>query len=824
MSLQDYNIFLSNPLDSKYHFPTLEETLLVLDDFLPRSKGESGYAANDENSFNKVKERIYNCSLGRQNIKTDDIHKFLNAFGIDYKKFRNDFVSFIKKDFHIQYEKNAYIVRFIHPYFREHFNLDQQNGHSDIWIREAPKEKKPLKEFLCDIEKDKTSLKLSETNNSDVLENYYQWKKGTTPQIEHLLNFLERIEKSPTQKISFFREKVLSLWFWQKAFDKFPFESQPYSVLKKIDSDYAKLHETFECIKGAKMPYSQKDNNERIHKHKEECHPHCYSYIMLMEFKHFILQHKDEEAIELLEKMVPFYFYNGDQEAPETNEAWNWYGLFLSFIAELCTRTNIDKNQKKSLKALFKRIYSLGCFFKIEENEFNLEQKDKETIIMSRYQKRFKEWPLFQFSYIRFPKNKASIPSPDYKKVNQKKISFGNVSNCPQLVFFTQLNEPEIVEKLLEKGAQVANTNPTNESALFWNLTYLNLSTHLSYGRTSVCTPNSSLLYENEELSEYIYADKEDPYKAYLESYKNNKSIDDCINDSYKIFKERKNKQRDIAYKIFKALIPRYKKYTGNSPYKSFEELTSSYESILNQAVCSGDLEILSNIIDLYKIYCGVDQRKWINKLAEKVQPRPPIYWIIRQYHYIYDLDFHLKQFKEDSGSSFFKKLGHDVDESLAKHWNITEPNNSATFAEQKMDAFVKLNSPSYCWAQNLLEVWERKYIEETLSEQKMLSMLKLLLDNHANPQVAMDGTTVQRQQEYNPIYEAIEIGWLDGVKLMVEAAIKQKTDYGPLDTEKLRIYAQKWEDEFQLHDYPNREYRSKRCKNVKEYLASLQK
>lgn len=823
MSIQNYNNFLSNPLATKYRFPTLEETLLALDEFLPHGKVANNYAADDKNSFNKVKERIYNCSLGRQNIKIDDIQSFLNTFNLKYKEFRANFVSFIEQNFDIQYEKNSYLTRILRLYFREYFNLNQEAGHSDIWIKEVPKEKKPLKKFFIELENDFTHFKLSEKNNSDVLENYYQWKKGVTPQIENLLSFLNRIEQSPIQKTLFCREKILSYWFWQKTFESHPFEQLSYSEQKQVDANYEKIHETFELIKNPKMPYSLKDNNERILKHKEECHPHCYSYIMLMEFKHLVLQHKNEEALDLLEKMIPLYFYNGNQTSPETNEAWNWYGLFLSFVADLCARDNIDKNRKKSLKALFKRIYSLGCFFKIEENEFNLEEKDKETIIMNRYQKRFKEWPLFQFSYIKLPKYKATIPSPDYKKVNQKKISFGNTSNCPQLIFFTQLNEPEIVENLLENGAYVANTSPVNDSALFWNLTYLNLSQHLSYGRTYICPPNSPLLYENKELTEYIYADKEAPYHTFLESYKACKNIDDCINDSYKVFKERKDNQRENAFRIFKALVPHYKQYKGNSPLRTFQELTSSYESILNQAACSGNLEILYNVIDLYKIYCGNDQKKWINKLAEKVQPRPPIYWIIRQYRYIYDLDIHLKQFKEDSGSSFFKKLGHDVDESLAKHWNITEPNNSATFAEQKMDAIVKLNSPSYCWAQNLLEVWERKYIEETLSEQKMLSMLKLLLDNHANPQVAMDGTTVQRQEEYNPIYEAIEVGWLDGVRLMIESAQKQESDYGAPDVGKLKIYAQEWEKEFRSNDYPNHEYRSNRCREVKEYLASLQ-
>ncbi|OWV04389.1 MULTISPECIES: hypothetical protein [unclassified Fibrobacter] len=822
MSMKEYNDFLACPMRLKERFPSLEETLLALDDFLPCSKKISGYETDHEDSFEKVKMRISNCNLGRQNIQVRDIQIYLNTFELNYKKFRDDFISVVKHEFDPLYEKNAHLVGLMHLFFRDTFNLCEDN-HSDIWIKDRPKEKKPFTKCINEIERLSSPLQLSQQNNSDVLENYYQWKQGVTPQIDTLLSFLDRVEQSSIQKVSFFREKLLSLWFWQKSFEKYPFENTSKEIRQKIDKDCIEAEKTFELVKGPKMPYSLKDNDERINKLKDCCHSYVYPYLILMDFKHLLLQHKDKEALVLLEKMVPLYFYNGSPEVEELNSSWEWYSLFLSFIADLCSRNNVDKNKKKSLKALFKRIYSMGCFLKIELNEFNLEEKDKETIIMNRYQKRFKEWPLFQFSYIKLPKYKATIPSPDYKKVNQKKISFGNTSNCPQLIFFTQLNEPEIVENLLEKGAYVANTSPVNDSALFWNLTYLNLSQHLSYGRTYVCPPKSPLLYENKELTEYIYADKEAPYHTFLESYKACKNIDDCINDSYKVFKERKDSQWKNAYRIFKALIPHYKQDKGNSPSRTFRELTSSYESILNQAACSGNLEVLCKVIDLYKIYCGNDQKKWINKLAEKVQPRPPIYWIIRQYHYIYDLDLYLKDFKERPDSSFFRKLGHNADELLAKHRNITEPNNSATFAEQRMDAFVKLNSPIDCWAQNLLEVWERKYIKETLSEQKMLSMLKLLLENHANPQVAMDGTTVQRQKEYNPIYEAIEVGWLDGVRLMIESAQKQESDYGAPDVEKLKIYAQEWEKKFRSNDYPNHEYRSNRCREVKEYLASLQ-
>lgn len=139
--------------------------------------------------------------------------------------------------------------------------------------------------------------------------------------------------------------------------------------------------------------------------------------------------------------------------------------------------------------------------------------------------------------------------------------------NCPQLIFYTQLNEPDIVCNLLKKGAKIDASTPSNESALYWNLINLDLTAHLNCGRTMMCRPESKLLINNKKLSDYVYARKE----AYFEVIKG-MNLEEDLENGYNVFVKCVEEQHKDAYKIFKALLPHYQDPKGNWPLSTFQK------------------------------------------------------------------------------------------------------------------------------------------------------------------------------------------------------------------------------------------------------------
>ena len=750
MALQDYNKFLENSLKTDVRYPTLEEFLLALSNCIPDKPSE------------EEKTRIVNSQLGRRVISKKDITDYLSSMGLSYDLVMSLYINFIKQPRLNIMSRNSYLHIMLFSLFIIHFNLkeyvskdnDPLKGYSRIT---------GFKDFLKELIGEKNgyyhNIEMPEGDNSEYLDNLYNWLDGSIPTIGTLERFLQHVTSIKNSPITINRNKILVLWFFQFMSKNYPhdenqFASKEYNDQREKNDD--ELVELDNLVVGPKMPYSLADNTERIEKAKEKYSIDEYPFIAQIEIKHLIYQHRYKDAITIVKKIVPLFFYLCSEEVD------GWFSLILSFVVYNYVEIK-DKNEKKSLKGLFKRIYNLGGIFEIDGNLLELERKENEEIVINKYYRRFKEWNAAQKYYDKQKKEEYPFPEPDYKKVNQKRVTFGDVVNCPQLIFYTQLNEPDIVCTLLKKGAKIEASTPSNESALYWNLIHLDLTSHINFGRTTMCPPESSLLINNKRLSDYVYARKE----AYFKVLKGD-DLDEDLEKGYKVFVDCMEDQHKDAYKIFKELLSHYQNPKGNWPFPTFQKTTLYRRSILNVAVCTGDINIISSVIDLYKKYRGeknVD--KWVNEIAE-VQPRTPIFWVSRLYHYIEQIK-HIKKALINYPTANFVELSGCNPQLIAKSWNATSPYNIKNFSENYECVQSDLANPVMSIIQNLQQYWEHRYIKDKLPENKLLDIMQLLLDNHADPLVMIDGTSINFPKEFNTLHHAIYNGWLGGVKKMVE-------------------------------------------------------
>lgn len=786
MALQDYNNFLENSLAIDSRYPTLEEFLLALGHCIPEKPSE------------EEKKRITDSQLGRVVISKKDIVNYLSSMKLRYDLVMMLYINVIKQPRMNIMSKNSYLHVMLFTLFVRRFNL-KEYFNKDKSPLEGYSRTTGFKDFLKDLVGEKNgfyyNVEMPEGDNSEYLDNLYDWLDGGVPTIGALERFLQHVALVENSPIKANRNKILVLWFFQSMSKKYPHDEKQFASKEYLDQrekNDDELEDIDNLVIGPKMPYSLADNTERIEKAKEKYSFDEYPFIAQIEIKHFIYQRRYKDAMTIVKKMVPLFFYLCSEEVD------GWFSLILSFVVYNYTETK-DKNEKKSLKSLLKRIYNFGGLLEIDGNLLEFDRKENEEIVVSKYYRRFIDWNAAQNFYGKQKKEESFFPEPDYKKVNQKRVTFGDVVNCPQLIFYTQLNEPDIVCNLLKKGAKIDASTPSNESALYWNLINLDLTAHLNCGRTMMCPPESKLLINNKKLSDYVYARKE----AYFKVIKG-MNLEEDLENGYNVFVKCVEEQHKDAYKIFKALLPHYQDPKGNWPLSTFQKKTLYGRTIMNVAVCTGNIDIISSVIDLYKKYCGENNTdKWINEIAE-FQPRTPVFWVSRLYHYLKEQTNTLKKLLTNNPATNFVEWSKCNPQLIAKSWNAQSPYNIKNFSENYELVQNDLANPIMSIIQNLQQYWEHRYIQEKLPENKLLAILQLLLDNHADPLVMIDGTTINFSKEFNALHHAIYNGWLEGVKMMVEH-IKSK---GNFDVEPYLKFA--------VLQPP------KICKPVVDYLSSL--
>lgn len=818
MSVNSYEEFLEDPMKLDERYPTIEEFLLAIPHFFLLK------APISQETYEQLKNKIVESKKKKTNLAKKDIFDFLNLFhfgSLSAAKVWKTYVLQIAKGMDTCTKKNFYLREIIHTLFSEVWCLSQKN--SDFWIRNIPSNRTPFTSFLQELERTDTevhNLLLQNDDNYNNLDNYCNWLKGAIPQIDSLHRFLENIKTFPIQRFSLVKEKILSYWFFQQMNSRYPFSD------KDEFTEYNDFHEKIYTQKFNKLllqidqdtsnlDYVAKYTNE-LNEAKKTWPQSFYGNILILDFK-FMLHQKDfANALELAKIIVPLYFYYGSYDTDDDKFYGAWYSLVLSFIAYKYTISN-DKKERISIKSFFKRMYNIGFILDIESFKLELNDKTKEDIVLTKYYNKFKD--LYLPAYTRKCEDKIGIPQPNYKKANQHRITWGTAKKCPQIIFFTQFNEPDIVKKLLDNGAQVAQTTTTNESALYWCLKHITLTDHLSVGKTTLCPPEHPLC-QSQEVKQYIYSHKDKPYFTFAQYLSN---LNEAMEKSFADFKNIFDEQRKKAKTIFYMLLPHYQSPTGNYPLEAFEKTTISKECILNKAVCTLDLEIIKPVIALYEKYLGPEKKKiWINKATE-FTPRTPIFWVVRLYEYKNNRKLHEFRLKNNPYSSNFLSLPNVV-ESMAQSKLDDNPNASYNFAEIQYEMEAKFSNPIHNCLQNQLQVWESRYIDETISENNLLSILKYLLENEANPTQICDCSNIGRPSDYNAVKLAAEVGWLDGIKMMMEWITEKKT-IQLNEIEKIRLLAVEYEKIWTRGPGANivgHEERAHRCHAVAQYLQNL--
>ena len=832
MSVSSYEEFLEDPFKLDERLPTIEEVLLAMDVFLARRVGQKGVDDNEKDSFINVQKRLNEIKKGNKNIDKRDIFLWFEYFGLDKaqtKKFIEKYVEYLKAPMVRASDKNFYIQTLMRSVFMDAFGLNKTHFSSE-WMNAKTSDNKPFKALLKELDFDEKSIKIENEKQAKILDNYRKWVDGATPEIESLSDFLDLLEERPVSGPLLQKEKILALWFKQKCNEKYPTTLNAEMAMKKNEvesTEEKELYELYAKIKGPKFPYSLQDNEEHLKKVKETFSPYSYPFIVLLEIKHLICKGDYSTAISYIIKIIPFYFYVGDCED------WDWYILVVSVIAHEYNddKNGLDKKTKQarrtSLISLLKRIYNYGILYDIERLNFPLDNKDKEKIYIDNYSRRFSERLDALHPYQKVNKSTTSIPKPNLKRPN-KEINFGNAKHCPPIVLFTQLNEPDYVRDLLKKGAQVANVSNANESALYWCLVNMDLSQHMSYAKTHLVPPESSLCNDS-YIRDYIYKEKDEYYKTFVHAFISKNQFEEPvflpqngIAKAYEVFKLNFTKQIESARQIFKSLLPHYKNPSRTNPHSIFSTTVLSNDSILNQAVCTCKMDVISAVVDLHKQYLGEEAiKEWMNQNTS-YHPRTPLFWVVRQFEKKYDRPVFEKDFQKDPWLPIFDFNPAD----LADYWSMRSPNNPINYNENKIMAMQELRDRINMVYQNMQHVLEYKYLDDNISEEEFLDILDYLLDNQASPITECDCTKINRPKDYNAGSLAAEIGWLNGVKKMAENIIKNES----IDVVKKELT--KWCDNARMFDKEwsmggfsgssDHEIRAQRCHEVARYLQSL--
>lgn len=801
MSVNKYEDFLESPLKLDERYPTIEEFLCSIPHFFLKKKNVSS------EEYERISQNIKESQKGNRFFPKDECFKYLSFF-FNTNNVSDIWKLFINRIFKPQTictKKNFYLREILFPAFKSVWNLTED--YQCYWIDKQPNDVKPFTQLLKEeFEIKKEDKQYIENREQD---NYRKWTNGATPQISTLNNFLE---KTQCKKVPLVKEKFLSFWFWQKLNELYPFsnENEFTENNAKLEEKYAQKYDSLLT----KIDFSEKiaGLDEELEQAKKAWPSVMYGNLLLLDFK-FRLRKKDiDGALNLAQKMMPLYFYYGSYKSPLEKCPTEWYSLVLSFIAYEYSISK-DKDKKKSLKSVFKKNYGIAEILGIER--ISLNDKSKEKIILEKFAEKFKQ--KFKSRFWTHQEENESIPKPNYKKANQYKITWGCAKNVPQLIFFTQLNEFHIVQKLLEQGASISASTLCNESALYWCLKHLAFNEHLSTGKMSLRPSERS----SNEASKFFCQEKMKPFITFFENFNSNQST--AVEKSFTVFKEIFNKQLENAKNIFNALLPHYQSPKGNVPSAAFQNLTIKKENILNEAVCSLNLDIIKAVISLYEQYLGLEKKKeWMNRTAE-FTPRTPIFWIVRLFEHKTNRKSNEVWLKNTPYESKFPSQP-DFINLKAQSMLFDNPYELNNFHECQTDVEGNMINPVFNFYQNLLDVWESAYLDESVSEDNFLSILEFLLKNEASPIETCDCSKINRPKNYNALKLATEIGWQNGVSIMTEWLLEHKKIQAK-EIEELRQLAIAYEkcwDRGGGAIFFDHEERAQKCHILNQYFQNL--
>ena len=785
MSVNSYEEFLKDPLKLEERLPTMEEVLLATNHFFPKTNGEE---------FNKIKERIEEARDGKRKLDWNDIPKFLSCFdfgNLDCREIWWTYEDFLKKYYMRYTQKNGFICAIMMNIFANRWNL-KNTSH---WLSNVPKEEKPFSKYLCS----ELAPKLLNTNGN-IGDKYRKWLKNeSTPSIDSFIEFWESIKDLVNESIVPQKEILFAYWFWQKFKDVFDIEDKIDNSL--IEKTSNKMIELVDNIAKRKKLDSLEKTEKTLYELKTENFFPMFPYILNVELYHLVYQRKYKDVIFRLESLSKIFFtYPGPLQD-------NFYSPIVSCIAHFHQSDSIEKDEKKKLISIFKNFYEKGIYYNhIDSTPLSNDSKENIEANIRRWSRRFEDF-FPKKNYYEIPhKNDYSFlfPKPNVKKADSLYINFGECLNTPQISFFSRVNDLEAVNKLLEnKTIQVTKIGNQNDSAIFWSVVNMNLLNPYGFFLQTIFPPTPK------------NAKNLDILKIMAPYYKN-------------IFNEQKYKesfaqQVDTAREIFFKLVNRCKSSSLRNKSlddfeKGFSKTNVGNETILQNAIYSARYDIVESTINLYKHFVSNNTkvRNWINEKAG-FAPVPAIYHAIRIYSNKQHIDLHL----EIPLFHYNRPVSNDVN---AEYQQILFSTQASSLPEKKHEleqtmAIAKSNNVMQAVGKNTYVI-----IDEFVNEDECLKILRLLLDNGADPLIEVNMEHEDNgPSSYNALKFAIEIGWLKGVEMMCEHIKNNVPITQKMIDEWLKVGIS-WEDQWRRlwKDIPHSRDYAKKCNEVVTYLQTL--
>ena len=783
MSVNSYKDFLENPLKLDERLPTIEEVMLATSHF---------FVKINKDHFNTIKEKIEDSKDGKRNLDWNDLPYFFSCF--DFGSLESQCIRWAYQDtlkeFSMRYAyKNEFICAIMMNVFLKRWNLE--NGIH--WLKDRPKETKPFTNYL----KSELAPKLQNANNR-VKDNYRKWIEiGSTPSIESFIEFWESIAESVKDDVVPQREILFAYWFWQKFQDDFCIEEKQWDDgLEKFEKNF---HEVINILQERKKLDSLEKVENLLGELKKESFSGFYPYILCLDISHLVFQKKYKDILFYLNCISKIFF--------SIPLSFEFYPKIISCIAYLHQNDCIDKDSKKKLSTMFKRLYEMGIIYGLIDSTplSNNPKKNIDANIL-RWSRRFEDlFPRDNFYGMLLKIDTAiPFPKPNSKKADSLHINFGECLNSPQISFFSRVNDLNAVDELLKnKSIQVTKTGTQNDSAIFWSLVNMSLMNPYGFSLQTIFPSTAKYLKRIDVLKfQAPYIIKHFNEQEYKEAYA---------------------QQIDIAKGIFYKLVNRCKNFPLRN--KSLDDFETGFsvtkignESILQNAMYSANFDIVKNVIELYKYFVpNNDQvKKWINEKAGYA-PAPAIYHIVRIFSEKQHVDLHL----EEPLFHYNRPVDNTVN---AEYQQILYSTLASSMPEKIREVEWQKGITSNSVILPVIARNHYAIIQKFVQEDECLRILQLLLDHGADPLIEINMEHEDNgPKSYNALKFAAEIGWLQGVKIMCEHIKKNNQVTQKMIDEWLEV-AVGWEDQWLRlwKDAPYSKRYAKKCHEVIEYLRTF--
>ncbi|MBR4916968.1 MAG: hypothetical protein IKZ45_07825 [Fibrobacter sp.] len=785
MSICNYEEFLKDPLKLDERLPTIEEVLLATNHF---------FVKTNDDLFNTITEKINDSRNGKRKFDWEDIPRISSCF--DFGSLDNQCILWAYQDiinaYSTQYTyKNEFICAIMMNVFLKRWNLE--NGLH--WLKDRPKEKKPFTNYL----KGTLAPTLQKTNNK-VKDNYRKWiENSSTPSIKTFLEFWESVADSVKDNIIPQKEILFAYWFWQKFLEDFKIENTLDE--NSLDATGEKFTELSNILTCRKKLDSLEKAEKLLSELKAESFSGMYPFILLLEIHHLIYQKKYKDIISRLVCMSKIFFSMPIQIQKDS------YKKIVSCIAHLHQCDFIDKDSKKKLISIFKDLYEKGINYELmDSTPLSKDSKENIDANIRRWSRRFEE--LFPRSlFYEIPRKvdiSFSFPRPNVKKADRLFVSVGECLNSPQISFFSRINDLDAVNKLLEnKTIQVTKIGEQKDSAIFWSLVNMSIMNPYGFFLQTIFPPTAKYWKREDVLKCYLpYTKKHSNESEYIEAYA---------------------QQINVAKEIFFNLVNRCKKSPLRN--KSLDDFETGFsttkvgnESILQNAIYTANFDIVKSVIDLYKHFVpnSIQVQNWIN---EKVgyAPSPAIYHLVRIFSEKQHVDLHL----EEPLFHYNKPVDNTVN---AEYQQILYPTLAASIPEKIQEVEQQRSIALNTGIARLFTKNHFVIINKFVHEEECLKILQLLLDNGADPLIEINMEHEDNgPKSYNAIKYAIEIGWLEGVKMMCEHLMETTNINQDMLNEWLKVGIG-WEDQWShlWRKVPYSEKYAKKCHEVVAYLNTL--